>query len=81
MRFIALALLFAFIYYLVNGLIDGFLSEESPVLSELEILMLKLASTILVILFLGLLSRCGCTSEEYESTSGETSLEHYEPRF
>ena len=81
MRFFAFALLFAFIYYFANGLVDGFLSEKNQVLSKFEILMLKLAITVLVILVLSLISKCGCTVEEYASPSGKTSIEHYEPRF
>lgn len=76
--YIAIVITLAFIAFIANALVDGYTEYKNIPL------LIKIICKIIVgaILFgaLLLLGKCGCSSGYEYTPTGETTLEHYEPR-
>lgn len=70
--------LFAVIAFSANALVDGY-TEDMNVPKWAKIIY-KVILGIILLGILILLGKCGCASEYEYTPSGETTLEHYEPR-
>lgn len=69
---------FAFIGFIAHGFVEGYTEGKNTCI------WVKLICKVILGLFLFgalmLLGKCGCASGYEYSPSGETNLEHYEPR-
>lgn len=66
------------IVFIANALVDGYVDDKN--INKWVMIICK--AIVCIILFGGLilLSKCGCSLENEYTPSGESTLEHYEPR-
>lgn len=68
----------AMIAFVANALVDGYTEDkDTPKWAKIIYKVIVAAMLFGVLLLLG---RCGCSSGDECTPSGETTLEHYEPR-
>ena len=69
---------FAIITFIANALVDGYTEDMNP--PKRTKIICKVIVGVMLFGVLLLLGRCGCSSGDEYTPSGETTLEHYEPR-
>lgn len=76
--YIGVFITLAMIAFVANALVEGY-TEDTNTPKWAKIICKVIVSAILfcALLFLG---KCGCSLGDEYSPSGETTLEHYEPR-
>ena len=77
-KFLALVITMAIIAFIANALVDGY-TEGKNIPQWSKIIGKVIVGAILLGALL-ILGKCGCSSEYEYTPSGETTLEHYEPR-
>ena len=70
--------LFAVISFSANALVDGY--TENMNVPKWAKIIYKVILGIVLLGILILLGKCGCSSGYEHTSTGETTLEHYEPR-
>ncbi|MBR7134857.1 MAG: hypothetical protein IKC85_04810 [Bacteroidaceae bacterium] len=75
---IALVITLAIIAFIADALVEGFANGKN--INKWAIIGYKVIVCIILFGVLILLGKCGCTSGYEYTPSGETTLEHYEPR-
>ena len=75
--FIGTLISLAFIAFIANALVEGY-TEGNNIPKWIKMLC-KVTLSIIFIGILAIMAKCG-SSEHEHTPSGETTLEHYEPR-
>ncbi len=76
--YVALFITLAVIAFVSNVFVDGY-TEDKNIPQWIKIISKVIVAAILFGLLM-LLGKCGCSSEHEYTPSGETTIEHYEPR-
>lgn len=76
--FIGTVITFAFIAFIAHSVVEAY-TEKKDIAIWVKVLC-KVIVGVFLFGMLMLLGKCGCASEYEYTPSGETTLEHYEPR-
>lgn len=76
--FIGAIITFAFIAFVAHGIVEAYSEgKKTPIWAKVLYTVVIGFSLFGILVLLG---KCGCSSEYEYTPSGETTLEHYEPR-
>lgn len=76
---IGIIITFAVIAFVANALVDGYTENQN--VKKWKLMLYKIIVSIILFWLLMMLGKCGCSFGGYDDTqTGETLLEHYEPR-
>ena len=77
-KLLALVITLAIIAFIAEALVEGFADGKN--INKWAMIGYKVIVGAIFLSALLLLGKCGCASEYEYTPSGETTLEHYEPR-